>query len=115
MNSATARVRHAAGRHVAKWVPERDAAALLQGCETAALVEAADIPAGSATPSADGSTGVRLQGGIVVLLSEVPGVQLTGETPEEQRRMGSVLAAAHRATGLGTRRDTFHDDWLETP
>ena len=115
MNSATARLQHAAGAHVAKWVPDRDAERLLAGCETAALVQAAGIPAGAAAPTSDGPPAVALDGGIVVLLTEVPGVELTGETSEEQRRMGSVLAAAHRATDLGTRRETFHDDWLRTP
>jgi Ser/Thr protein kinase RdoA (MazF antagonist) len=115
MNSATARVAHRSGARVAKWVPSRDADGLVAGCETAALVEAAGIPAGAAVPALDGSLVVALAGGSVALLDEVPGLELTGETPEEQSWMGSVLAAAHRATDLGERRATFHDDWLETP
>jgi homoserine kinase type II len=112
MNSATAQVRSDAGSWVAKWVPERSANALLAGCETAAIVEAAGIPAGAARRAAGGSLALSLGAGVVVLLEEVAGRPLTGESDDEQRLMAEVLHAAHRATDLGEQQEHFHETWL---
>lgn len=112
MNSATARVRSADGSWVAKWVPERSANALLAGCETAGMVEAAGIPAGAALRAASGSLALSLGTGVVVLLEEVAGGPLTGESDDEQRLMAEVLRTAHRATDLGEWQEPFHETWL---
>ena len=112
MNSATARVRSDSGAWVAKWVPERSANALLAGCETAAIVEAAGISAGAARRTASGPLALSLGPGVVVLLDEVPGSPLTGDTDEEQRLMAEVLRAAHAATDLGEQQESFHETWL---
>jgi hypothetical protein len=85
----------------------------VSGLAVTAQVQAAGIPAGSAIPTREGRSFVRLDGGTLALLTFVAGAELVGDSDSEQRRIGPTLAGAHRAL-IGQRvadADTLH--WID--
>ncbi|TDE98823.1 hypothetical protein EXU48_01065 [Occultella glacieicola] len=108
MNSATAHVRVAGGRYVAKWVPDGHREALRLGGEHALRVQSATgIRTGPPVPTSAGDLVVAAHGGWLSLLHEVGGAPLDGEAAAEQEVMADVLCAVHGATSRGDRRGEF--------
>jgi Ser/Thr protein kinase RdoA (MazF antagonist) len=97
MNSQTWLAESEGRRFVAKAVPRDRATSFEAGLAIAAIVNAAGIPAGAAVPTRDGRRSVLVEGGVLALLRFVDGAELTGESVEERRLIGSTLGRAHQA------------------
>jgi Ser/Thr protein kinase RdoA (MazF antagonist) len=98
MNSATWFVSQAGRRWVAKAVPPTARRSFAGGLAVAAALEAATgIPAGAPVPDRDGDAVHDVDGIPLALLSWVPGVALSGTTPDEKQLIGTTLARTHHA------------------
>jgi Ser/Thr protein kinase RdoA (MazF antagonist) len=98
MNSATWFVGRGGARWVAKAVDPTARRSFAGGLAVAAALEAAaGIPAGAPVPTRDGALVTDVGGIPMALLRWVPGEELTGATPHEQRLIGATLARAHVA------------------
>jgi Ser/Thr protein kinase RdoA (MazF antagonist) len=107
MNSAAADVRMHEGRYAAKWVSDQSRQALESGAHTARRMTEGGLVAGEPLLTSDGSATVRFEGGAVALLSWVPGTPLLGGSSQDQVRMATTLAQAHRIGGSETQRGRF--------
>ena len=103
MNSRTWIVDGSGHRFVAKAVPVERAASFEAGLATATLVEEAGIPAGAPVLTRAGRRSAPVENSVVAVLRWVEGAELTGESVEERRLIGSTLGRAHLAlAGLET-------------
>ncbi|MDN5764369.1 MAG: aminoglycoside phosphotransferase family protein [Humibacillus sp.] len=112
MNSETWLVEDGRTTYVAKQVPSSQIADFIAGCEAAATLADCGIVTGRPVPTIDGRLAVSDHG--LALLEHVPGLELDGETDQEQRWMGSTLARVHLAghPAPGANASTFMSDWL---
>jgi len=97
MNSRTWLVSHERDRYVAKAVPADAHLRFISGLAVAARVQSAGIPAGSAIPTRDGRSFVKVGGYTLALLTFVNGTTLVGELEAERRLIGTTLARVHGA------------------
>ena len=97
MNSATWLVKSGGQRWVAKAVPPAARTRFTGGLAVADRLERSGVPAGAPMPTSDGQVVVTVAGCPLALLAWVPGVELTGQGPEEQRLIGRTLGRLHRA------------------
>jgi Ser/Thr protein kinase RdoA (MazF antagonist) len=96
MGSATWLVDRGADRWVAKMVAPSAGSQFRGGLELARRLEKAGIPAGAPVPAVDGQFAVNLVGGVLALLTWVPGHPLNGKDSAEQGLIGTTLAQVHR-------------------
>ncbi|MEE6257905.1 phosphotransferase enzyme family protein [Plantactinospora sonchi] len=110
MNSATWFVGQGGRRWVAKAVPPAGGAAFTGGLRVSGRVEAAGIAAGAPVPARDGDLVTWVDQVPLALLTWVPGVELDGQRPEQQRLIGTTLARVHRALrdAVVDGAETFH-------
>jgi Ser/Thr protein kinase RdoA (MazF antagonist) len=114
MNSATWFVSQGPHRWVAKAVDPSRRRALAGGLRVAAIVEAgSDVPAGAPVPTRDGELVADVDGVPLALLRWVPGDELTGATPDEQRLIGATLARVHRALRDAPAADAERFHWVD--
>ncbi|GLW27310.1 phosphotransferase enzyme family protein [Actinoplanes regularis] len=97
MNSATWFVDHGDKRWVAKAVAPASARSFAAGLAVAAALEAAGVPAGAPVATGRGEYVVEAGGVPLALLTWVPGAELSGVGPGDQRMIGGTLARVHRA------------------
>lgn len=113
MNSLTWWVDHDEIRAVAKWVP-RDEARHLQAGVAAALLAGSDgLATGTPYAALDGRLWADVDEGCLVLLALVPGVELSGEDPDDQERIGAALARAHRQTVGHVVSEAWQQFWVD--
>ena len=113
MNSRTWWVHDRGVRRIAKWVPAGEAEHLRAGVAAAAYAASSGLGTGTARPGRDGRDGVEVAGGLLVLLDEVPGRELSGEEPDDDVAIGRTLARAHRAT-VGRRAEgAWEFPWVD--
>ncbi|MBA8795960.1 homoserine kinase type II [Friedmanniella endophytica] len=97
MNSVVARVDLPDGSWVAKWAPDATADALDHGSAIAERLARHGLLTGAPRRTTAGELSAAAADGRVALLAFVDGVELTGETAEEQRAMAEALARVHAA------------------
>jgi Ser/Thr protein kinase RdoA (MazF antagonist) len=102
MNSVVVGVALPVARYVAKWVPEVDRAALHAGARASQIITRGGLAAGEPVLTRDGSITVDFAGGVVVLMSYVPGAPLQS-SPRDQALLGETLARAHMIAGTEKR------------
>lgn len=96
MNSATWFVGQGPTRWVAKAVDPAARRSFTGGLRVAATVAASSgVPTGAPVPTRDGALVANVDSIPLALLSWVPGEELTGATPDEQRLIGATLARVH--------------------
>lgn len=95
MNSATWFVTAGEQLWVAKAVVPAARRALVAGLTLAGQVEAAGVPAGAPVPTRRGDLVADAAGIPLALLRHVDGVELSGDTPDEQRLIGRTLGRVH--------------------
>ena len=83
MNSVAVEVVLPVARYVAKWVPEVDRAALHAGARASQIITRGGLAAGEPVLTRDGSITVDFAGGVVGLMSYVPGAPLQS-SPRDQ-------------------------------
>jgi len=112
MNSETWLVEHEGSTYVAKSVAHDAVADLLTGAEAATALAEVGFVTGRPVPTRDGSL-VELTAGLV-LLEHVPGRELEGDSPDEQRWIARTLAGVHTASdpASGPRTSAFGVEWL---
>jgi homoserine kinase type II len=114
MNSATWFVRQGGRRWVAKAVDPAARQSFAGGLAVAAALEAAaGIPAGAPIPTRDGGLVTAVDAIPLALLSWVPGEQLSGVTPDEQRLIGATLAQVHWALRDSPAHDAERFHWVD--
>jgi Ser/Thr protein kinase RdoA (MazF antagonist) len=113
MNSQTWLLRTEGRRYVAKAVPSERAASFEAGLAIAEIVDAAGIPAGAAVATRNGHRSVRANGSVLALLRFVDGAELTGESVEERRLIGSTLGGAHQALAGREVAEAGRFHWIE--
>ncbi|MET8150961.1 phosphotransferase enzyme family protein [Actinoplanes sp. NPDC049668] len=97
MNSATWFVGVGGRRWVAKAVVPGSWRSFAAGLAVASALEGSGVPAGAPVVTRQGGTVVDVDGVPVALLSWVPGEELSGADPGDQRLIGVTLARVHRA------------------
>lgn len=113
MNSKTWLVERGGQRWVAKAVPPAARTSFTGGLAVADRLQRAGVPAGAPTPTSDGQVVVTVAGCPLALLTWVPGVELTGQGPEEQRLIGRTLGRVHRALTEVRVRGTERFHWVD--
>jgi len=113
MNSQTWHVEAGDRRFVAKAVPVERHSTFAAGLACAAIVEAAGMPAGAPVRTRHDAITVAIDGRALALLRFVEGAELTGESAEERRLIGTTLGRVHLALAgrrvAGTGRFPFVD------
>lgn len=99
---------------VVKQVPPAGVGDLATGCETATRLAEAGFVTGRPVPTLSGELLLSDHG--LAVLELVPGRELSGETPDEQRLMGGLLGRIHAAGDPApvTGAATFMGDWLSS-
>ena len=112
MNSQTWTVRDGGASYVAKQVEPAGVEDLVRGAEAATWLAAAGLVTGPPVPTLDGRLVATEHG--LVLLQHVPGVEMDGDTDEEQTAIALTLASVHRAGGptVDSLTQSFCADWL---
>jgi Ser/Thr protein kinase RdoA (MazF antagonist) len=114
MNSATWFVSQSGCRWVAKAVLPAARRSFAAGVAVAATLEAAtEIPTGAPVSTRDGALVTSVDGVPLALLSWVPGEELSGATPDEQRLIGTTLARVHRALRDAPAGDAERFHWVD--
>jgi len=113
MNSATWFVSEGGKRWVAKAVVPASRGSFAAGLVVAAALEATGIPAGTPVATRHGEFVVDVDGVPVALLTWVPGEELSGTDPGEQRLIGVTLARVHRALLDVPIRDVEQFHWVD--
>lgn len=110
LNSETWLVQAGNSAYVAKRVAPSDVAQLDAGCAVAERLACAGLTTGRPVRTARGS--LVAPGERLALLVYVPGRELAGTTPEEQRWIGRTLAEVHAASTLVRDTTGRFFDWL---
>lgn len=112
MNSQTWTVRAGGASYVAKQVEPAGVEDLVRGAQAAARLAAAGLVTGPPVPTLDGRLVATEHG--LVLLRHVPGVELDGDTDEDQALIARTLATVHRAGGPSADLPPHHflAEWL---
>ncbi len=97
MNSLTVRIEDAGELSVAKWVPDGQHEALLQGAEVALRLAQKAVRTAEPMLTRTGELVVNALGGGLVLMRWVPGLPLDGVSPADQHLMAAVLSRIHAA------------------
>ncbi|MEV4174774.1 phosphotransferase [Nonomuraea sp. NPDC049709] len=102
-NSATWLVRSPTGeRYVAKLADPESAGPFVSGLRVAARAQSRGLVSGAPVALPDGRTAAELAEGVLALLEYVPGTIPDPASRQDLRRMGVLLARAHRALGNDT-------------
>ncbi|GAA2207476.1 hypothetical protein GCM10009850_029340 [Nonomuraea monospora] len=88
-------------RYVAKLADAEGAAAFLSGLRVATRAQAGGLTSGAPVPLPSGELVATLDEGVLALLEYVPGRAPDVASPPDLRRMGALLARAHRVLGDG--------------
>ncbi|MEV6040490.1 phosphotransferase [Nonomuraea sp. NPDC052116] len=86
-------------RYVAKLADTDSAAAYLSGLRVAARAQSRGLTSGAPVPLVGGRLVAELEEGVLALLEYVPGRTPDTASPQDLRRMGALLARAHRVLG----------------
>jgi Ser/Thr protein kinase RdoA (MazF antagonist) len=113
MNSATWFVTVEDRRWVAKAVRADSWRSFAAGLAVASALEGSGIPAGAPVVTRRGGTVVDVDGVPVALLSWVPGEELSGAQPGDQRLIGATLARVHRALRDVSVPDVERFHWVD--
>ena len=100
-------------RWVAKAVAARDGVQFAGGMTIARRLEQVGIPAGGPVRAGDGRLVVPAGDDWLALLTWVPGHELTGEEPVEQKLIGTTLARVHRALADFTVENASRFHWVD--
>lgn len=112
MNSRTWLVRAGCASYVAKQVEPAGVEDLVRGAQAASRLAAAGLVTGPPVPTRDGRLVATEHG--LTLLHHVAGVELDGDTDEDQTLMARTLASVHRAGDptVDPSPPHFLADWL---